>query len=72
MLERAFVRFRLPWTWRAGARAVVQSRAFDTAGRVQPTRTALLEARGANGYHHYHAIVSAAIEPDGHVAHVHV
>ena len=71
VLERAFVRFRLPWRWERGAGALLQTRAEDTSGRVQPTRAALLDARGANGYYHYHAILSASVEPDGRVRHVH-
>lgn len=69
--DRAFVRFRAEWQRPAGREAIVQSRARDEAGRVQPTRAALLEARGRNGYYHYDAILSLAIGADGRVRHVH-
>ena len=43
--ERAkcLVRFRLPWEW-TGQAAVLQSRATDEKGRVQPARKAWLRA----------------------------
>ena len=37
-LDKALVRFSIPWRWN-GAPAVLQSRATDSAGNVQPTRT---------------------------------
>jgi sulfane dehydrogenase subunit SoxC len=39
---------------------------------VQPTRRALVAERGQNGYFHYNAIVSWAIDEDGAVTHVYV
>ncbi len=39
ILSKAFVRFRLPWKWDGGP-AILQSRAIDEAGAVQPTREA--------------------------------
>lgn len=70
-LDRAFVRFRGEWQRRDGERVVLQSRAHDTAGRRQPERQALLNERGTSVYYHYNAILSAAIENDGRVVHVH-
>src|SRR5207302_1276286 len=37
VLSKAFTRFRIPWNWNGGP-AVLQSRAWDEAGNVQPTR----------------------------------
>ena len=37
--SKAFTRFRAPWRWDGGP-AVLQSRAWDEAGNVQPTRAA--------------------------------
>ena len=42
---KAFTRFRVPWRWDGGP-AVLQSRAWDEAGNVQPTR-APSSSRGA-------------------------
>ncbi len=69
VLPQCFTRFRLPWEWR-GRPLVLQSRAIDDSGYVQPTRTALLAARGRYGYFHHNAIVSWAIDAEGHVTHV--
>lgn len=62
--EHGWVRFRSPWNWN-GKQAVLQSRARDRAGNVQPTRQALLKEQGANAYYHYNGIVSFAIGEDG-------
>jgi sulfane dehydrogenase subunit SoxC len=41
VLTRALTRFRLPWHW-SGQPAVIQSRATDETGYVQPTLSELL------------------------------
>lgn len=69
VLPRCLTRFRAPWRW-DGRAAVLQSRVTDETGYVQPTRAALVAERGVNGYFHYNAIVSWAVEPDGGVKHV--
>ena len=40
-LPKAVTRFRLPWRWDGGP-AVLQSRAIDETGAVQPSRPALM------------------------------
>jgi hypothetical protein len=45
VLTRALTRFRLPWHW-DGQSAVIQSRAIDQTGYVQPTLAELLAVRG--------------------------
>src|SRR6516164_5609492 len=45
VLSKAFTRFRVPWRWDGGP-AVLQSRAWDEAGNVQPTRTEFVATRG--------------------------
>lgn len=64
VLDYAWVRFRAPWEW-TGEAAILQSRATDSAGRVQPTRAVLLEEQGNNAYYHYNGIVSWAVDEDG-------
>ena len=55
VLPRCLTRFRLPWQWDGGP-AVLQSRAEDDTGAVQPTRAALTAERGTNSYYHYNGI----------------
>lgn len=69
VLPRALTRFRIPWLWN-GAPALLQSRATDEGGALQPTRQALLGARGANAYYHYHAIQAWRVEASGEVKNV--
>ena len=45
VLPKAFTRFRMPWRWDGGP-AVLQSRAWDEAGNVQPTRAEFVAERG--------------------------
>ena len=66
---KAFVRFRLPWEW-AGRAVVLQSRATDEKGQVQPARKEwLAQYSPANPYHN-HSIVSWSVDADGSVKNV--
>jgi len=76
--SKAFTRFRMPWRWDGGP-AVLQSRAWDEAGYVQPTRAQILAARGeiqrvlpitAFAGQHYNGPTSWAIARNGEVNHV--
>lgn len=69
VLPYALVRFRLPWTW-DGSPTVLQSRAIDETGYVQPTHQQLLDARGTKSVYHYNAIQSWQINKDGEVKNV--
>ncbi|MDF1588990.1 MAG: sulfite dehydrogenase [Gammaproteobacteria bacterium] len=69
VLDRAFTRFSLPWHWQ-GHPAVLQSRASDETGAVQPSRSALIEQRGRHGFFHYNAIISWEITESGDINHV--
>ena len=69
VLDQCFTRFRAAWAW-DGNPAVLQSRVRDARGHVQPARAALVAERGRNGYFHYNAIVSWAVDSDGRVRHV--
>lgn len=71
VLPCCFTRFRIPWHWDGGP-AVLQSRASDNSGDVQPSRASLLAARGRHGYFHYNAVVSWAVAPDGSIEHTYV
>jgi sulfane dehydrogenase subunit SoxC len=69
--SRALTRFRAPWRW-SGQAAILQSRAVDEAGNVQPTRSALIGSDGQNSIYHYNAIQSWKVAPNGEVSNVHV
>jgi sulfane dehydrogenase subunit SoxC len=53
--DRALTRFQADWHWQ-GAPPVIVSRATDSTGYVQPSREALVAARGLNSLYHYNAI----------------
>ena len=69
VLPRCLTRSRAAWRW-DGRTAVLKSRATDETGYVQPEREVLLQQRGKNGYFHYNAIVSWAVDAQGSVRHV--
>jgi sulfane dehydrogenase subunit SoxC len=69
VLPKALTRFRMPWQWNGGP-AVIQSRATDDTGMVQPTRTAFGEERGFRGAYHYNAITSWRVDEKGELANV--
>ena len=70
VLDRSVVRFRLPWQW-DGGEAVLQSRAMDESGYVQPTRAQLIAERGMNFGYHNNMIQSWKVGSGGEVTNVH-
>ena len=64
--DRALTRFEADWHW-PGAPAVILSRATDSTGYLQPTREALIAARGLNSQYHYNAIQQWRVEASGEV-----
>ena len=78
---KAFTRFRVPWRWDGGP-AILQSRAWDEAGNMQPTRDQIIAHRGetktavstvtAFPSQHYNGPTSWGIERNGEVKHVYV
>jgi len=69
VLSIAHTRFRFPWSW-AGGEAVLQSRAYDESGYVQPSRAQLIDARGTSSIYHYNGIQSWKIGAEGQVTNV--
>src|SRR6266436_2218288 len=78
VLSKAFTRFRMPWRWDGGA-AILQSRAWDEAGNVQPTRAQFVAQRGELKSvppvtlalnQHFNAITSWGVDSTGEVKHV--
>jgi sulfane dehydrogenase subunit SoxC len=69
VLPKAHVRFRFPWHW-DGNEAIIESRATDQTGYVQPTKTFLVQHEGVGPTYHYNGIQSWKISADGSVANV--
>jgi sulfane dehydrogenase subunit SoxC len=67
ILTKALTRFRLPWRW-DGRPAIIQSRAIDETGYVQPTLAELIAVRGENSFYHNNAIWPWRIATDGGVS----
>lgn len=71
VLPRALTRFGLEWEWH-GNPAMIQSRAIDETGYVQPTYGQLRAARGSNSIYHKNAIHTWKVNTDGSVANVQI
>ena len=71
VLPRALTRFGVEWEWN-GAPAMIQSRAIDETGYVQPTYGQLRAARGTNSIYHKNAIQTWKVNTDGSVANVQI
>jgi hypothetical protein len=69
VLSKALTRFRIPWRWNGGP-ALLQSRATDETGYVQPTREKMMAARGNRAIYHSNAITTWAVSDKGEVKHV--
>ena len=77
--DKAFTRFVMPWRW-DGQPAVLQSRAWDEAGNVQPLRAEFVAMRGETKQpvtnpllfpnQHYNSLTSWSIDGKGEVKHV--
>jgi len=70
VLAKALTRFRIAWHWNGGP-AILQSRATDESGYVQPTRARLIADRGIRTIYHFNGIASWAVGESGEVTHVH-
>jgi sulfane dehydrogenase subunit SoxC len=69
VFSKSVTRFRLPWEWN-GQPALVQSRAIDEKGRVQPTRAAWLTQYMPQPRYHNHSIQTWSIAADGSISNV--
>jgi sulfane dehydrogenase subunit SoxC len=67
----ALTRFRIPWQW-TGQSGVLQSRAIDHKGNVQPTRDVALKRYSPGSFYHYNGIQSWQVSSDGMVKNVYV
>jgi sulfane dehydrogenase subunit SoxC len=76
---KAFTRFVMPWRW-DGQPAILQSRAWDEAGNVQPLRADFVAERGQTSKplatplafpnQHYNSITSWGVDNKGEIKHV--
>ena len=71
VLSKCLSRFNLPWTWR-GEEVILQSRAIDETGYVQPSIRQLRAVRGTKSIYHNNAIQSWKIVASGEVSNVQV
>ena len=69
VLSKALTRFNLPWRW-DGKPAVIQSRAMDETGYVQPSYAELRAVRGSRSIYHNNAIQSWLVQENGEVVNV--
>jgi sulfane dehydrogenase subunit SoxC len=69
VLDKCLTRFSLGWVW-DGKPAIIQSRATDETGYVQPTYRQLRAVRGKGSIYHNNAIQSWLVEENGEVKNV--
>ncbi len=69
VLPLALTRFHIAWRWDGGP-AILQSRATDDSGYVQPTRAKMIANRGQWGNYHANCITSWGVSQNGEVQHV--
>jgi sulfane dehydrogenase subunit SoxC len=71
VLPKALTRFNIDWVW-DGKPAILQSRAIDTTGYVQPKINQLRAVRGTKSVYHQNAIQSWLVSENGEVSNVQV
>ncbi|MEO8835417.1 MAG: sulfite dehydrogenase [Caldimonas sp.] len=69
VLDKALTRFNIDWVW-DGAPAILQSRAVDDTGYVQPKINQLRAVRGTRSIYHNNAIQSWRVSETGDVSNV--
>ncbi|HRP23643.1 MAG TPA: sulfite dehydrogenase [Thauera sp.] len=71
VLSKAVTRFNIDWVW-DGKPAILQSRAVDETGYVQPSYGQLRQVRGSKSIYHNNAIQSWKVVESGEVSNVQV
>ncbi|ENO77845.1 sulfite dehydrogenase [Thauera sp. 63] len=71
VLSKAVTRFNIDWVW-DGKPAILQSRAVDETGYVQPSYGQLRKVRGTKSIYHNNAIQSWKVVESGEVSNVQV
>jgi sulfane dehydrogenase subunit SoxC len=70
-LSKCLTRFSADWVW-DGKPALIQSRATDETGYVQPARAQLRAVRGTRSIYHNNAIQTWLVDESGEVKNVHL
>jgi sulfane dehydrogenase subunit SoxC len=71
VMSKCLTRFTLDWNW-GGKAALVQSRAMDDTGYVQPSLAQLRAVRGMRSIYHNNAVQTWLVEESGEVKNVHL
>lgn len=71
ILEKCLTRFYVNYDW-DGNPALLQSRAYDSVGAIQPTKDQLRAVRGNNSIYHNNGIQTWAVATNGEVENVEV
>ena len=71
VLSKCLTRFNFSWVWN-GEPAILQSRAIDDTGHVQPSKRQLAAVRGTRSIYHNNAIQSWRVLASGEVGNVQV
>lgn len=71
VLDKALTRFSFDWNW-DGSPALIQSRAIDETGYVQPTLGQLRKVRGVNSVYHKNSIHTWQLLASGEVRNVQI
>jgi sulfane dehydrogenase subunit SoxC len=69
VLDKCLTRFSLPWVW-DGSPVILQSRAQDSTGYVQPQSRQLRAVRGTRSIYHNNSIQSWRVDETGEVSNV--
>ena len=69
VLDKCLTRFNLDWVW-DGKPALLQSRAIDSTGYVQPTYKQLRAVRGSRSIYHNNAVQTWLVQESGEVRNV--
>ena len=71
VLSKSLTRFEFGWDF-SGSEAILQSRAIDDSGHVQPTYAQYRAVRGSESVYHNNAIQSWGVDAEGQVTNVQV
>jgi sulfane dehydrogenase subunit SoxC len=69
ILKKSLTRFTMPFSW-SGEKMLIQARAIDDTGYVQPTVKELQNVRGVNSIYHNNSIATWLVNGDGSVENV--
>lgn len=71
VLDKSLTRFYVDFDWNGGE-LLVQSRAVDSTGYLQPTKEELRKIRGANSIYHNNGIQTWHVKPNGETENVEI